>query len=675
MAKSSVLLFTTTNYYTAPVMMKKSFSVILLSLLMIACYSQKIKESQDEREINFAKNGQWANYGNDPGGMRYSPLKQINTGNVKNLKPAWTYQSGELKTYEGSKLAGKAAFEATPLMVNGSLYFSTPTNRIIAINATTGVEQWVYNSGVDLKKDYSEVTSRGVSKWIDPDRKPGDPDYMRILAATIDGRLIALNASTGTPISSFGKNGIIDLKEGVGSIQVTSPPAVINDLIVIGSTMGDNWRFDYPPGVVRAYDVRTGILKWSWDPIPRKPADPGYDTWKGPKAKQTGAANAWAPISADPSLDLVFVPTSCPSPDYYGGERKGNNLYANSIVAIKASTGKVVWHFQTVHHDVWDYDIPAQPVLLDIERNGKKIPAVLVVTKIGHIFVLNRKTGEHLFPVEERSVPRSDVPGEETSGTQPFPTQLPALGLRQVTEDDAWGPTPDLTQQAKDRIRQHINHGIFTPPSLKGTIVYPGNVGGMNWSGASFDPDRNILVTNTNRIAALITLFPKTTNTQQSVDAALPRAEVAPQEGTPYIVSRDYFFMIENGEFIMQTKPPWGTLAAIDMKTGQLKWEVPLGIMMDPQKYPDAVKWGSINFGGAITSAGGLVFIASTMDGFIRAFNTNNGELLWQTMLPAGGQATPMTYELNGRQYIVIAAGGHGKLGTKLGDYIVAYAL
>lgn len=656
--------------------MKKFLSVFLLSLSVVTSYSQGAKQSHTVREANFKKSGQWANYGNDPGGMRYSPLQQINTGNVKNLKPAWSYQSGELKTYEGTNLAGKAAFEATPLMLNGSLYFSTPTNRIIAIDAATGKEQWVYNPGVDLnEKYYSEVTSRGVSKWIDPDRRPGDTDYMRILAATIDGRLIALNALTGKPVSSFGKNGTIDLKAGVGSIQVTSPPAVINDLIVIGSTMGDNWRFDYPPGVVRAFDARTGILKWSWDPIPRKPADAGYNTWKGPKAQQTGAANAWAPISADPFLDLVFVPTSCPSPDYYGGERKGDNLYANSIVAIRASTGKVIWHFQTVHHDVWDYDIPAQPVLLDIERNGNKIPAVVVVTKIGHIFVLNRKTGEHLFPVEERKVPQSDVPGEETSGTQPFPTQLPALGLQKVTEDDAWGPTPDLAQKAKDRIRQHTNQGVFTPPSFKGTIVYPGNVGGMNWSGASFDPDRHLLVMNTNRIAALITLHPKSANTQQSVDAALPRAEVAPQEGTPYIMSRDYFFTIENGAFTMQTKPPWGTLAAVDMKTGQLKWEVPLGFMMDPQKYPDAVKWGSINFGGAITTAGGLVFIASSIDGFMRAFDTNNGEVLWEATLPAGGQATPMTYELNGRQYVVIAAGGHGKLGTKLGDFIVAYAL
>lgn len=655
--------------------MRQFYPSLLLCLCLIASQAQKRQESQYDREQNFVKLGQWANYANDPGGMRFSPLRQVNIDNVKDLKPAWTYQSGELKTYEGTGLAHKAAFEATPLMINGVLYFSTPTNRVIALNAVTGKEQWVYDPGVNPRGEYSEVTSRGVSKWIDSERKPGDPEYMRIVAATIDGRLIELNASTGEPVPSFGKGGIIDLKEGIGSIQVTSAPAIINDLIVIGSTMGDNGRFDYPPGVVRAYNARTGKLQWSWDPIPRQPADPGYETWKGPKAHQTGAANAWATISADPPRDLVFVPTSCPSPDYYGGERKGANLFANSIVAIRASTGKVVWHFQTVHHDIWDYDIPAQPVLLDIDRNGKKIPAVLVVTKMGHIFVLNRENGEHLFPVEERPVPASEVEGEEASKTQPFPAQLPSLELQQVTEADAWGPTPELTQKAKERIEAHVKQGVFTPPSLQGSIISPGNVGGMNWSGASFDPQQNLLITNVNRIAALITLYPKTANTRQSVNTALPRAEVAPQEGTPYIMSREYLFTVEGKQFMMQTKPPWGTLAAIDMTTGRLKWEVPLGFMMDPQQYPDAKKWGSINFGGAITTAGGLAFVAAGMDGFLRAFNTLTGELLWETQLPAGGQATPMTYEWAGKQYVVIAAGGHGRLGTQLGDYVVAFAL
>ena len=638
-------------------------------------YSSDAQQNHADREKQFNASGQWANYGNDPGGMRHSPIKQINADNVKNLKPAWTYQTGELDTYKKTEIASKAAFEATPLMVDGILYLSTPTNRVIAIDAVTGKEKWIYDPQVNLKAGYSEVTSRGVSKWIDPQLKSGEHGYMRLFAATIDGRLIALDAVTGKPVPGFGTKGTVDLKEGVGRIQVTSPPAVINELVVVGSTMGDNTRIEFPAGVVRAYHARTGDLVWSWDPIPRKPGDPGFETWKGEKIAVTGGANAWAPISADPQSDMVYVPTSCPSTDYYGGERIGDNLYANSLVAIQASTGKVAWHFQAVHHDIWDYDLPAQPVLADIDHKGVKVPAVILVTKMGHIFVLNRKTGEHIFPIEERAVPKSDVPGEIAALTQPFPTQLPALGLQKVTEADAWGPTPELLQQAKDRIRRHRNEGIFTPPSLQGSIITPGNVGGMNWSGASYDPVNNLLVANVNQLAALITLFPKTDNTTKSVNTALPRAEVAPQDGTPYVMSREYLFTIENGKFLMQTKPPWGTLAAVDLGSGQLKWEVPLGIMADPAKHPGAEKWGSVNLGGAITTAGGLVFIASAMDNILRAFDISNGEILWQSELPAGGQATPMTYEWNGKQYVVIAAGGHGKLGTKLGDYLMAFSL
>ena len=632
-------------------------------------------QAHEQRETSFTNKGQWANYGNDPGGMRYSPIDQININNVTQLNVAWTYQSGELETYEGTEVASKAAFEATPLMIDGILYFSTPTNRVIAVDAGSGREKWVYDPKVNLQREYSEITSRGVSKWIDYNLQPADNGYMRILVATIDGRLIALDSKFGKPIASFGINGTVDLKKDVGRIQVTSPPAVIGDLIITGSTMGDNWRFDFPPGVVRAYDARSGKMMWSWDPIPRKSSDQGFDTWKGPKAQQTGAANAWAPLSVDIERDLVFVPTTCPSPDYYGGERLGDNLFANSIVALKASTGEVQWYFQTVHHDIWDYDNPAQPLLLDMEKDGESVPAVLLVTKMGHIFVFNRESGEHLFPIEEREVPSSDVPGEQAALTQPFPSVLPALGLRKVDLEDGWGLTPELEQVAKERISKYVNDGIYTPPSFEGTIVTPGNVGGMNWSGASYDPKRNIMVTNTNRLAALITLFPKENNTRASVNESYPRAEVAPQIGTPYIMSRDYLFTTVNGELIMQTKPPWGTLAAVDLSNGQLKWEVPLGMMLDPDKYPDAVNWGSINIGGAITTASGLVFVAATMDGFFRAFNIENGELLWTAKLPAGGQATPMTYVWEGKQYVVIAAGGHGKFGTKLGDYIVAYAL
>ena len=656
--------------------MKKSILILSLLLGSFLGIAQEKQYPQAQLENYFFTSGQWANYGNDPGGISYSPLEQINTTNVSRLQPAWTYQTGELVTYKGYDIGAKAAFEATPIMVNGVLYFSTPTNRIIAIDAVTGKEQWIYDSRINLNGDYSEITSRGVSKWIDATLSPEDQGYMRILAATIDGRLIALDAKTGELLGSFGKNGTIDLTEGVGYIQVTSPPAVINDLIVIGSTMGDNQRFDYPQGVVRAFNAKTGELVWSWNPIPTEPSDSGYETWQGDKAHQTGAANAWAPLSADPERDLVFVPTSCPSPDYYGGERKGDNLYANSLVAIKASTGEVVWHFQTVHHDIWDYDLPAQPVLLNLEKEGKEISAVVVVTKMGHIFAFDRETGEAIFPIEERAVPQSDILGEQSAPTQPFPTVLPTFGIRELSADDAWGPTPEHLQKAKDRIDGLVNKGIFTPPSLQGTIVTPSNVGGMNWSGASFNPERNLLVTNTNRLAAVIQLHPRTENSPQTINEKKPRSEIGRQEGTPYLMSRDYLFTIDTDQgFMMQTQPPWGTLAAVDIKSGQLKWEVPLGFMMDPSKYPEASAWGSINLGGAITTAGGLIFIAATMDGYLRSFDTETGEVLWAAPLPAGGQATPMTYQVDGKQYVVIAAGGHGKLGTQLGDYVVAFAI
>jgi len=295
---------------------------------------------------------------------------------------------------------------------------------------------------------------------------------------------------------------------------------------------------------------------------------------------------------------------------------------------------------------------------------------------MGHIFVFDRETGEPVFPIEERHVPQSEVPGEQAASTQPFPVALPALGLREVTVEDAWGPNPELLQAAKARIRGLTNEGIFTPPSLKGSIITPSNVGGMNWSGASFDPERKLLITNINRIGAVIQLYKRSENSPASVNMKKPRAEIGRQVGTPYIMSRDYLFAISpENRFVMQTRPPWGTLAAVDMKSGHLKWEVPLGIMMDPATYPDAPKWGSINLGGAITTAGGLVFIAATLDGYLRAFSTETGEILWSAPLPAGGQATPMTYQAAGEQFVVIAAGGHGKLGTKLGDYLVAFAV
>lgn len=619
-----------------------------------------------------AQEGSWGYYGQDAGGRRYSSLKQINDNNVAQLKVAWTYRTGELAKYEGTHAMEKAAFETTPVLIGRTLYLSTPSDRVIAVDAATGAQRWVYDPNVDLHSGYSEISSRGVAAW-----PAGGAKASRIFIGTIDGRLIALEAATGRPAADFGKEGMVDLRAGLGAdIAETSPPLVAGDLVVVGSSLGDNQRFDYPPGVVRAYDVRSGRPVWSWNPVPTDPADSAYASWRGPKAHQTGGANAWSILSADPARDLLFVPTTCPSPDYYGGERKGSNLYANSIVALRASTGRRVWSFQVVHHDLWDFDIAAQPMLIDIDRGGKKVAAVVVGTKMGHIYVLDRETGESLFPIEERPVPASTVPGEEAWPTQPFPVLPAPLGIQGLSVADAWGPTAEDAEEARRRIGHYRSQGPFTPPSPEGSIMAPGNVGGIHWGGMCYDPVSGWMFTNINCIPAIIRMIPRDSlDIAERQDAAVLRAETGRQLGTPYVMKRDYLFKIDQRGIVMQVRPPWGTLAAIDLHTGNKQWEVPLGYMMDPAKYPGAEKWGSLNFGGAIVTAGNCIFVAASLDGHFRAFDRRTGAVLWEYALPAGGQATPMTYSLDGKQYVVIAAGGHGKLRTKQGDYVVAFAL
>lgn len=614
----------------------------------------------------------WPCVSRDPGGARYSPLTEIDRTNVARLKIAWTYRTGELERVKGTSLASKVTFEATPLAVDGVLYFSTATARVFALEAQTGRELWTFDPRLNLKLPFAEGASRGVSYWKSAD----DPAGRRIFVGTLDARLLAIDARTGQACADFGDNGVIDLAAGLrnaprGLYAVTSPPAIVGDSVIVGSAVGDNGRFDASPGVVRAFDARSGKLLWSWDPIPRQDSDPAADTWRGDKVRLTGAANVWSTISADLERGMVYLPTTSPSPDFYGGRRLGDNLFANCVVAVEAKTGKVAWHFQVVHHDIWDYDVAAQPVLFLLVRDGRQIPAVAIGTKMGQVFVLDRQTGKPLFPVEERAVPQSDVAGEQASPTQPF-SALPALGLQQV---EPWGRTDEELAIAKEQFAPLRYEGVFTPPSLQGSIIAPANVGGINWSGMTVDSDRQILVTNVNRLASVVRLIPRAE--YSGAGGSRLGEELAPQSGTPFGMARRVLRLPLSR--VLATKPPWGTLAAIDLATGKLRWEVPLGSMFDPQQEPRAAEWGSPNLGGAMTTAGGLVFVAASLDGHLRAFDTETGKELWRAELPAGGQATPMAYRAGPagkqKQYVVIAAGGHARLGTKLGDYVVAFAL
>src|SRR5262245_13823552 len=606
---------------------------------------------------------EWSANGHDAGGTKHSSLTQINLQNVTRIQVAWTYRTGDL--YQPKDKGRPSSQQTTPLFVDNTLFVTSAFGRVIALEPETGKPRWSFDPKTDISAGWGDFANRGVATWLDLKRKAGDPCRRRIFVAPIDARLFAIDAATGTVCNDFGEQGVIDLRQGLrrpprskDEYQTTSPPAILDELVIIGSSVADNARTLMPSGEVRAFDARTGKLQWTWHSLP---AD-----------IESGAGNAWSLLSVDEARHLVFVPTGSASPDYYGGKRLGDNRFANSVTALDGKTGKVVWSFQTVHHDLWDYDVASQPLLFTLPRDGRGIPAVAIGSKTGHLFLVDRYTGKTLFPVEERQVPASTADGEKASLTQPFPVLPPPLVPQQLREQDVWGLNEEDLKWCRERIRTLRSEGIFTPPSVGGSLIVPGNIGGMAWGGASWDPKKGYLIVPTNRLAAVVQLIPR-----ESFAAEVQRKdrlgdEFAPQQGTPYGMARQFLLSPNRCPC---NPPPWGALSAIDTSTGKIVWEVPLGMLPWLEGNKDAAKWGSINLGGPITTASGLVFIGATLDPYLRAFETATGKELWKGRLPASARSTPMTYQSQkGKQFVVISANGHN-LVSGPHDEIVAFAL
>lgn len=615
-----------------------------------------------------AQSTEWRYYGGDEQGTRYSPLKQINRDNVKSLKRAWTYHTGELGL--GLPTAPfQASFSCTPLVVNDVLYLSTPSSRVIALDAETGKEIWKFDP--QANKPQREFNShRGVSYWegLNTEKKTKD---RRILFGTVDGRLIALNADSGKPIPEFGTRGEINLRAGGADkfkqdpswgARVTSPPAIFKDLVIVGWGLPE-FPAKGPSGDVRAFNVRTGELVWTFHTVPH-PGEPGSETWPDNAWQDRMGANVWSAMTVDHERGMIFLPVGSPAYDFYGGDRKGKNLYGNCLVALNAATGKLMWYFQVVHHDLWDYDLPAQPTLITLHENGRDIPAVVAVTKMGLVFVFNRLTGEPIYPIEERPVPQSDVPGEATWPTQPFPVKPPPLARQSMTRAEITKVSAESQRYCTELFDKLKNKGPYTPAGLEPTLMFPGYHGGANWSSASYDPGAGYLFVNMNEDGAVGQMNPQPSGSP-----------------VPYIRRGrfDEYAWFRDKDNRPCQEPPWGTLTAVDLRSGEIAWRIPLGIV-DELEAKGIHNTGSQNLGGSIVTAGGLLFIAGTTDRRFRAFDVENGKQLWESRLEANGHATPMTFQGNrtGKQFVVIASGGGGflrSLSSVLSDTVVAYSL
>ena len=615
--------------------------------------------------------GEWHNVGGDKGRQQYSPLTQITKDNVNDLEIAWVHNSGDFaRAGDGSN--NVTAFEASPLVVNGTLYYCTPYNRIFALDPETGEERWVFDAKIDSAGVQSHIC-RGVSYWQDANADSSKACSQRIFMATVDARIVGVDANTGKACPQFGGKGEIDLTVGMGPYEdagsyPTSPPLVIDDLLVTGALVMDNISNDQPGGVIRAFDTRTGELRWAFDPVPPSMTPVTAADIANGKHFTPSTPNAWSMLTADPKRGIIYVPMGNPANDYYGGDERGDlDYYGSALVALDAKTGAVMWHFKTVHHDLWDYDIAAQPIPFTQKTANGDVPGVVVATKMGHIFLLHAETGEPLFPVEERPVPQTNAPGEWTSPTQPFPTK-PAPLMPDLTKDDIWGLVSFIDKKECQQLFEELRYeGVFTPPSLEGSLQFPGFIGGVNWGGVSVNPITNTAVISYHRFPFILKLEARKAEGKYHY----------PQHGSPYAMVSSLFGSSFGAPCI---KPPWSYMTAINLDSGEQLWKQPFGTLNNLAPFGDWFEWGGMALGGNMQTASGLSFIGATMDTHFRAFDVETGEELWTTDVPYSAHAMPMTYRLrkDSKQFVVIASGGKGlfeMVGSKTGDSLIAYSL